>query len=141
MPTARVKGKTRTTRGAESAAVAAAAAGPWEGFFLPAALRARLVTTKTPHEEVSYLHGGRCGVDCEAAAPGSVTVRWPLLTAAEWAEIVQELRGSQVDLNRISDLISQDTAMTAKILQLVNSAFFGMDYLAGLERIASNIRF
>jgi len=87
-----VKGKTRTTRGAESAAVAAAAAGPWEGFFLPAALRARLVTTKTPHEEVSYLHGGRCGVDCEAAAPGSVTVRWPLLTAAEWAEIVQELR-------------------------------------------------
>ena len=43
-----------------------------------------------------------------------------------YVKIVQELRSSQVDLNHISALISQDTAMTAKILQLVNSAFFGM---------------
>jgi HD-like signal output (HDOD) protein len=40
--------------------------------------------------------------------------------------IVHELRDPNVDLMRIGDIIAQDQAMTAKILQLVNSAFFGL---------------
>ena len=41
-------------------------------------------------------------------------------------EVTQELESSQPSLPRIARLVSEDMAMTAKILQLVNSAFFGL---------------
>jgi putative nucleotidyltransferase with HDIG domain len=41
-------------------------------------------------------------------------------------EIMAELRLENASLKRVGELISQDIAMTAKILQLVNSAFFGL---------------
>jgi HD-like signal output (HDOD) protein len=41
-------------------------------------------------------------------------------------EVTRELERSEPSITRIARLISEDMAMTAKMLQLVNSAFFGL---------------
>lgn len=43
-----------------------------------------------------------------------------------YLEITEKLRTSEVSLQEIGEIMSTDPAMTAKILQLVNSAFFGL---------------
>ena len=43
-----------------------------------------------------------------------------------YLEVTSELENREPSLPRIGHLISEDMAMTAKILQLVNSAFFGL---------------
>ena len=43
-----------------------------------------------------------------------------------FVEVTRELENSESSLPRIGRLVSEDMAMTAKILQLVNSAFFGL---------------
>ncbi len=43
-----------------------------------------------------------------------------------YLEVTHELKSSEPSLPRITRLVSEDMAMTAKILQLVNSAFFGL---------------
>ncbi len=40
--------------------------------------------------------------------------------------IIKEMQSPDVSLKRVGDIISQDVSMSAKILQLVNSAFFGL---------------
>jgi HD-like signal output (HDOD) protein len=72
--------------------------------------------------------------------------RLPSLPAI-YRELVEELQADSPELSRIAELIGQDVAMTAKILQIVNSAYFGVrrkvtttaqavSYL-GLENISS----
>jgi len=41
-------------------------------------------------------------------------------------KLVKELQSEDVSAQAVGNIIAQDTAMTAKILQLVNSAFFGL---------------
>lgn len=41
-------------------------------------------------------------------------------------EIVEALKAPEVSIHQIADIIGKDVGMTAKILQLVNSAFFGL---------------
>lgn len=43
-----------------------------------------------------------------------------------YCEIMEELRNADVSIRNIADIIARDVAMTAKILQMVNSAFFGL---------------
>ena len=43
-----------------------------------------------------------------------------------YTEIIQELHSSDPSVKRIGEIISTDMGMTAKILQVVNSAFFGL---------------
>ncbi|GMV36632.1 MAG: hypothetical protein AMXMBFR61_11400 [Fimbriimonadales bacterium] len=43
-----------------------------------------------------------------------------------YAELVQELASEDASIQRIGQIVSKDVAMSAKILQLVNSAFFGL---------------
>ena len=43
-----------------------------------------------------------------------------------YLELTQELRADEVSLKKISGIIAKDPAMTAKMLQMVNSAFFGL---------------
>lgn len=43
-----------------------------------------------------------------------------------YLELVEELQSSESSLQKVGELISKDVAMAAKILQLVNSAFFGL---------------
>ncbi|MBN2802497.1 MAG: HDOD domain-containing protein [Deltaproteobacteria bacterium] len=43
-----------------------------------------------------------------------------------YVELVEELKSDEPSIQFISRLISQDIGMTAKILQIVNSAFFGL---------------
>ncbi len=42
-----------------------------------------------------------------------------------YTQLTQALQDTNTDVEDVAAIISQDTAMTAKILQLVNSAFFG----------------
>ncbi len=41
-------------------------------------------------------------------------------------QLVEELRGEDASVDRVGALISSDVSMTAKVLQLVNSSFFGL---------------
>lgn len=43
-----------------------------------------------------------------------------------YAEVVEELQSEEVSLNSVGKLIEQDPGMTSKVLQLVNSAYFGI---------------
>ncbi|HEY6802883.1 MAG TPA: response regulator [Pyrinomonadaceae bacterium] len=43
-----------------------------------------------------------------------------------YAELMQELEAAEPSTKRIAAIIGQDPGMTAKILQMVNSAFFGL---------------
>lgn len=43
-----------------------------------------------------------------------------------YQQIMTELQSPRVSVKRVADLIAQDVTMTAKILQLVNSAFFSL---------------
>ncbi|HEX5445737.1 MAG TPA: response regulator [Pirellulales bacterium] len=43
-----------------------------------------------------------------------------------YAELVAELRSAESSIQRIAAIISRDVGMTAKILQLVNSSYFGL---------------
>jgi len=43
-----------------------------------------------------------------------------------YQDLVKELRSRDADVDKIARIISGDVGMTAKILQLVNSAFFGL---------------
>jgi putative nucleotidyltransferase with HDIG domain len=45
---------------------------------------------------------------------------------AVYVELVAELRNPDASVPRIASLVSRDVAMTAKVLQLVNSSFFGL---------------
>ncbi len=43
-----------------------------------------------------------------------------------YAQLIAELNKNDVNLDHVSQVVSQDMSMTAKILQLVNSAYFGL---------------
>ena len=43
-----------------------------------------------------------------------------------YTEVISELQSSDPSVQKVSEIISTDLAMTAKILQVVNSAFFGL---------------
>lgn len=43
-----------------------------------------------------------------------------------YRELVEELESDDASMDRIGDMIGSDLAMTAKVLQLVNSSFFGL---------------
>jgi putative nucleotidyltransferase with HDIG domain len=47
---------------------------------------------------------------------------------ALYAKVVQELESPESSLQRVGDIIAQDVGMSAKILQMVHSAFFGMRF-------------
>ncbi|MCA9124805.1 MAG: HDOD domain-containing protein [Planctomycetaceae bacterium] len=46
-----------------------------------------------------------------------------------YAQVLEELHSPHGSVERVGQIISQDVAMTAKILQLVNSSFFGIRQL------------
>lgn len=56
------------------------------------------------------------GLTCLPSLPG------------RYLELSRELRSSEPSLDRVAVIISSDVAMTAKILQLTNSEFFGLSH-------------
>jgi HD-like signal output (HDOD) protein/ActR/RegA family two-component response regulator len=44
------------------------------------------------------------------------------------AKVLQELQSEECSLQKIGETVSQDVGMTAKLLQLVNSSFFGLPH-------------
>ena len=55
----------------------------------------------------------------------SQTETLPSLPAV-YTEVITELQSSEPSVQKVGEIISADLAMTAKILQVVNSAFFGL---------------
>ena len=55
----------------------------------------------------------------------SQTETLPSLPAV-YTEIIHELQSSEASVKKVGEIISTDMGMTAKILQVVNSAFFGL---------------
>ena len=55
----------------------------------------------------------------------SQTETLPSLPAV-YTEIIQELQSSEPSIKKVGEIITTDMGMTAKILQVVNSAFFGL---------------
>ncbi|MFZ0430487.1 MAG: HDOD domain-containing protein [Acidobacteriota bacterium] len=52
-----------------------------------------------------------------------------------YLQLTEELRSPEVSANRVSRIISKDLAMTSKILQIVNSAYFGLSrQISSVER-------
>jgi putative nucleotidyltransferase with HDIG domain len=45
---------------------------------------------------------------------------------AQYHKLIDELNSPEPDMKIVADIVSKDAAMTAKMLQLVNSAFFGL---------------
>jgi len=88
-------GAAAATQPGSGGAVAACA-----GFWLPAALRARLVTSTTPWEEVRFARGCECGTECGADEAGAVAARWPLFTGTQWAELMSGLRAAREEAPR-----------------------------------------
>lgn len=43
-----------------------------------------------------------------------------------YSELVRELKSDHASIDRVADLIRSDVAMTAKVMQLINSSFFGL---------------
>lgn len=69
-------------------------------------------------------------VNCRITKPGlktlvSQTESLPSLPAV-YLELIEQLRDPEASVDRVGELISRDLAMTAKVLQLVNSPFFGL---------------
>lgn len=56
-----------------------------------------------------------------------------------YLEIVDEMGKGESSLQRIGDIISHDAGMTAKILQMINSAFFGLPRQIGEVHQAVNL--
>ncbi len=85
--------------GAAGSTAAGAAGGGADaahpGFWLPAALRARLITSSTRWEEVRFAKGRECGTECAADEPGAVGARWPLFSTADWSELLDGLRAAR----------------------------------------------
>ncbi len=52
-----------------------------------------------------------------------------------YEEVVEEVNSPKGSLVRVAEIISQDVGMSAKLLQLVNSAFFGLS-----TRVSSTVR-
>jgi HD-like signal output (HDOD) protein len=52
-----------------------------------------------------------------------------------YLQLTEELRSPDVSASRISQIVSKDLAMTSKILQIVNSAYFGLSrQISSIER-------
>ncbi|HUJ90484.1 MAG TPA: response regulator [Syntrophorhabdales bacterium] len=57
---------------------------------------------------------------------------------ALYAEIVKALESPDVQVGRVATIIARDVGMTAKVLQLVNSAFFALpQHVTGITQAAS----
>jgi putative nucleotidyltransferase with HDIG domain len=58
---------------------------------------------------------------------------------ALYAELVEELQSSECSVQRVGEIVSRDVAMTAKIMQLVNSSYFGLRQRIGTPQQATAV--
>ena len=57
-----------------------------------------------------------------------------------YLELLGELRSAEPSIERVAEIVARDVGMTAKILQLVNSAFFGLhSHVANIQQAVSII--
>jgi HD-like signal output (HDOD) protein len=59
-----------------------------------------------------------------------------------YQEVMQELSSHNASIHKLGEIISKDVGMTAKILQLANSAFFGLyQHVSNIERALTLLGF
>jgi len=56
-----------------------------------------------------------------------------------YAKLVEELRSEEPSLGALGEITSQDMGMTAKVLQIINSAFFGIPQKVADPRLAISL--
>jgi hypothetical protein len=66
-----------------------------DGYWLPAALRDRLMTPHTRWQEARFARGRECGTECDAGVAEAVTARWPSFDDARWEELLSGLRAAR----------------------------------------------
>jgi putative nucleotidyltransferase with HDIG domain len=54
-----------------------------------------------------------------------------------YTKLVEELQGADCSMKRVGEIIGQDVGMAAKIMQLVNSSYFGLRQRAGTPQDAA----
>ena len=106
----RAGGGANAPAAAEAGAAAAAPAAPstpaagaappdptpvWPGFWLPKALRGRLISADTTWREVRFAGGRETTADEPGGARGGVRVRWPVLSEAELTELTAGLKAAR----------------------------------------------
>ncbi len=74
--------------------------GVIEGFWLPQAVRAQVISTETRWETLSFAGGRECGRECDADAPGAVAARWPRLGAEAWTRTLDLLSAARPEAPR-----------------------------------------
>ena len=65
------------------------------GFWLPAALRARLLSNTTRWEQARFARGRECESGYDASGLETVTVSWPVFAGAQLAELLSGLRAAR----------------------------------------------
>jgi Acyl-CoA reductase (LuxC) len=75
-------------------------ANTWPGYWLPVALRTRLVSSRTKWEKARFVQGRECGTEFDTSEWDSrgataVTARWPRLTDTQWAEMLDGLHAAR----------------------------------------------
>ena len=83
----------------------------------------KLESLKHIIQTLSSRHRLVCNEDIKAKVTGLSNL--PILPDV-YKKLDAELKSSNVSLKKIGSIIAQDITMTAKILQMVNSAFFGL---------------
>jgi putative nucleotidyltransferase with HDIG domain len=85
-----------------------------------------------PCDVPTLLHALRQALELEAWSPGPAVqgliarMRWVPSPPSIYFEVANEMQSPNASVDRISELIARDPAITAKLLQLANSAVFGL---------------
>jgi HD-like signal output (HDOD) protein len=72
---------------------------------------------------------------------GNLVAQLPSLPSLPkvYVELMEELKSEDASMRKIGEIVSRDIGMTAKILQVVNSAFFGLPRRASDPAQAANL--
>jgi hypothetical protein len=97
-PVAKAGASPRRARGARAGAAPATPA--YDGFWLPAPLRARLITADTRWDGADFARGRECASESGRDDPapeeaGAVASRWPLFSTDDWHELIAGLRAAR----------------------------------------------
>ena len=85
-----------------------------------------------PCDVATLLHALQLAIAMESWLPSAAVqslisrMRWTPSCPALYFQIVSEIQSPSASVERIGDLIAQDPAIAAKVLQLANSAVFGL---------------
>ena len=122
-----------------------------EGDVKPLVEAQQYLSNQCDAEEMKYIISRSCSLKQKLSGEALRNVisgikSLPSVPSA-YAEIMTELRSPDPSISRVGEIVAKDVGMTAKLLQLVNSAWFGLQHhisspaqaviMLGLEKVQS----